>query len=94
MDTKANTHLCPSPFSQTGADGELNETASTYMIVVSGCIPGTMLPLSERGTTIGRSGECDFQIDDITVSRRHARVALGPEGIVEITDLGMPTAPL
>jgi diguanylate cyclase (GGDEF)-like protein len=58
------------------------------MIVVSGCIPGTMLPLNERGTTLGRSGDCDFQIDDITVSRRHARVALDSDGNAELTDLG------
>ena len=88
MDAKANTHLCPSPFSQAGPNGEPGGSASTYMIVVSGSVPGTMIPLSERGTTLGRSGECDFQIDDITVSRRHGRVTLGPEGIVQITDLG------
>ncbi len=47
-----------------------------------------MLPLNERGITLGRSSECDFQIDDITVSRRHAVVAVGAEGIAQITDLG------
>jgi diguanylate cyclase (GGDEF)-like protein len=58
------------------------------MIIVSGSIPGTMLPLSERGTILGRSGESDFQIDDNTVSRRHARVVIGSDGLAQITDLG------
>ena len=88
MDAKANTHVCPSPFRQDGSMGDSASAASAYMIVVSGSVPGTMLPLKERGTTLGRSSECEFQIDDITVSRRHALVAVGPEGIARITDLG------
>ena len=46
------------------------------MIVVNGCVPGTMLALSSSGTAIGRAGDSGFQIDDITVSRRHALVAV------------------
>ena len=88
MDAKANTHVCPSPFRQDGSMGDSASAASAYMIVVSGSVPGTMLLLKERGTTLGRSSECEFQIDDITVSRRHALVAVGPEGIARITDLG------
>jgi two-component system cell cycle response regulator len=88
MDAKANTHVCPSPFRKDGPMGDSASAASAYMIVVSGSVPGTMLPLKERGTTLGRSSECEFQIDDITVSRRHAVVAVGPEGIARITDLG------
>src|SRR5262249_28553081 len=81
MDNKANTHLCPSPFSQTGANGEPTTASSVYMIVVSGSIPGTMIPLTERGTVLGRSGDADFQIDDSTVSRRHARVTVDVDGV-------------
>jgi two-component system, cell cycle response regulator len=88
MDAKANTHVCPSPFAQSGPDGEPKSAASAYMIVVNGAVPGAMLPLTDHGTILGRSGESDFQIDDNTVSRKHARVAVGPEGIAQITDLG------
>jgi diguanylate cyclase (GGDEF)-like protein len=88
MDNKANTHLCPSPFSQTGANGEPTTASSAYMIVVNGSIPGTMIPLTEGGTVLGRSGDADFQIDDNTVSRRHARVTVDADGVVQITDLG------
>jgi len=58
------------------------------MIVVSGGIPGTMLLLSERGTSLGRSSAASFQLDDITVSRQHAVVAVDAEGGVQITDEG------
>jgi two-component system, cell cycle response regulator len=88
LDVKASTHLCASPLVQADADGNIPESPSAYMIVVNGSVPGTMLPLNERGTTIGRAGESGFQIDDNTVSRRHAFVAVDRDGIVQITDEG------
>jgi len=58
------------------------------MIVVSGGIPGTMLRLSEAGTKLGRSAATTFQLDDITVSRQHASIAINSEGGIRITDEG------
>jgi diguanylate cyclase (GGDEF)-like protein len=58
------------------------------MIVVSGGVPGTMLPLSEQVTTLGRSPDTTFQLDDITVSRQHALLSIDPDGSVRITDEG------
>ena len=63
-------------------------TPAIYMIVVSGGIPGSMILLSEHGTTLGRSAENTFQFEDITVSRRHAMVAIEADGCVTITDQG------
>lgn len=37
--------------------------------------------------TIGRSAACDIAIDDATLSRSHARLAVGPDGVT-IEDLG------
>jgi diguanylate cyclase (GGDEF)-like protein len=88
MDAKANTHICISPFAEPAAETQIVSAPSVYMIVVSGGIPGTMLPLSEQGTTLGRSAETTFQLDDITVSRQHALVAIAPNGDVQITDEG------
>ncbi len=89
MDAKASTHLCASPLLPAGqANGDGAETPSAYMIVVNGSVPGTMIPLGESGTTFGRSGDSGFQVDDNTVSRRHASVAVDPDGIVQITDEG------
>ena len=88
MDAKASTHLCISPLSQAESDARLRTSPSIFMIVVSGGIPGTMLPLSERGTSLGRSSATTFQLDDITVSRQHAFVAIDADGGVQITDEG------
>ncbi len=88
MDAKASTHLCVSPLNLDGSEDTTSATPSAYMIVVNGSVPGTMLPLSESGTTIGRAAESGFPVDDITVSRKHVRVAIDQEGTVHITDLG------
>jgi diguanylate cyclase (GGDEF)-like protein len=58
------------------------------MIVVAGGIPGTMVRLSEDGTTLGRSAENTFQISDITVSREHAFVSIDESGSVRVRDQG------
>jgi two-component system, cell cycle response regulator len=86
MDAKANTHICASPVPQTETEPKPPAPASTYMIVVSGGIPGTMLRLSESGTTLGRSAECSFQLFDITVSRQHALVTIDGQGAIHLTD--------
>jgi len=88
MDARANTQICASPFANADEETRLGASPSVYMIVVSGGIPGTMLPLSERGTTLGRSAETTLQFNDITVSRQHASVAIDAEGGVLITDEG------
>jgi diguanylate cyclase (GGDEF)-like protein len=89
MDTKANTHLWVSPVAQTDSTTALGcATPAIYMIVVSGGIPGSMILLSEHGTSLGRSPENTFQFEDITVSRRHALVAINADGGVSITDQG------
>ena len=35
---------------------------------------------------IGRQQDCDLQLDDSTVSRRHAEVILAPDGRYYLTD--------
>ena len=83
MDAKANTHLCVFPRSRKRNRSRGSYIAhSAYMIVVRGGIPGTMVRLSERGTSLGRSSETTFQIDDITVSRQHAFVAIDRTAVV------------
>jgi transcriptional regulator with PAS, ATPase and Fis domain len=42
---------------------------------------------SEGTLTIGRSQSCDVFLDDAQVSRKHARIHVGPDG-VEVEDLG------
>jgi two-component system, cell cycle response regulator len=88
MDAKANTHICESPVALTDPEIQVAPPHSAYMLVVSGGIPGTMVRLSEQGTTMGRSAESSFQISDITVSRDHAVVMVDDLGSVQIRDEG------
>jgi two-component system, cell cycle response regulator len=88
MDAKANTHICVSPIAQLDTQKKMTALHSAYMLVVSGGIPGTMVRLSEQGTSLGRSGENSFQISDITVSRDHAVVMTDEMGTVQIRDEG------
>jgi diguanylate cyclase (GGDEF)-like protein len=88
MDTKGNTHICVSPVTQSDATPLPSVTPAIYMIVVSGGIPGSMILLSEHGTSLGRSPENTFQFEDITVSRRHALIAINADGSVSLTDHG------
>jgi pSer/pThr/pTyr-binding forkhead associated (FHA) protein len=48
---------------------------------------GETFELRAERTTIGRSPDCDIFLDDVTVSRRHAVVTRGAEGLA-IEDLG------
>ena len=51
--------------------------------------------LPDEGTlVIGRGADCDIRIEDTSISRRHARVVIGPELIPELSieDLGSSNA--
>ena len=86
MDAKSNTHICPSPVPQTETESKTPAPPSSYMIVVSGGIPGTMLRLNETGTSLGRSPDSSFQLFDITVSRQHALISIDGQGAIHLTD--------
>jgi len=88
MDAKANTQFCVAPITQVEDDTGLTKAHAAYLIVVSGGIPGTMHPLDERGTSLGRSVENSLQLNDITVSRRHAFVSIDSKGVFRIKDDG------
>ena len=59
-----------------------------YLIMVSGGIPGAMLRLAPEGTWLGRAPDSTFQFREITISRNHAALAVDPQGLVRLTDLG------
>ena len=45
-------------------------------------------PLDKKGITIGRSPDCDIQIEESSVSSKHARIELVPNPIVAVlTDI-------
>ena len=53
-----------------------------WLVVQSGAGAGSTLDLKAGDTTLGRSRENDYPIDDPTVSRQHAQIRLGEEGFV------------
>ncbi len=69
----------PPTFAPAGADGLLT--------IISGPGAGTAAPVHGGSATIGREPECDLQVLDSEVSRRHAKVTIR-DGVATIDDLG------
>src|SRR5687767_4577357 len=61
--------------------------ATPYLIVIAGKQIGKQYKVSGPEMIIGRSAECQVQIEDDGVSRRHARVA-NQNGIYMLSDAG------
>lgn len=64
------------------------EKGQGLLIVVKGPNQGSRFFLDALVTTVGRHPDSDIQLDDVTVSRRHAEVARDPEGSFSIKDVG------
>jgi diguanylate cyclase (GGDEF)-like protein len=62
------------PVSTTSRD------ACLVHIYPTGVGMGTRYPLTENVLVIGRGNDCDIQIEDHSVSRRHARIQPGADG--------------
>jgi diguanylate cyclase (GGDEF)-like protein len=89
MDESGATHLCPvlTPLNQAvGPASTLHYP--TYLVVLSGGIPGAMLSLSDTGTRLGRSADNTIQLPDASVSRHHAFLRADEDGEIRLTDLG------
>lgn len=88
MDAKAITHFCESPLNLPRSELPPANRQSAYLIVIRGGMPGCMLLLGQEKTTLGRSAENTFPLDDMTVSRHHATVRTDARGVVTLTDEG------
>jgi two-component system cell cycle response regulator len=89
MDENVATHLCQAILPANQAVGPLSSLHyPTYLIVLSGGIPGAMLSLSSDGTRLGRSADNTIQLPDPSVSRYHAFLGPDEEGELRLTDLG------
>ncbi|RJQ31115.1 MAG: FHA domain-containing protein [Actinobacteria bacterium] len=55
------------------------EDEEAVLVVKKGPIVGQRMPLSNGETLIGRDPKCDIFLNDITVSRRHAKLAFNSE---------------
>lgn len=74
-------------FSQLGSDvpaeGEVGQ-----LVVTRGSTAGARYALAESETSVGRHPDSGIFLDDVTVSRRHARVLTGDGGEYVIEDMG------
>jgi pSer/pThr/pTyr-binding forkhead associated (FHA) protein len=59
----------------------------SMLIIARGPNKGSRFLITPEGVTIGRSAESDVFLDDITVSRLHAKIAKVEDGFV-LTDQG------
>lgn len=64
-----------------------SNSEKSMIIIARGPNKGSRFLISSEGVTIGRSSESDIFLDDITVSRLHARIAKVDDGFV-LTDQG------
>ncbi len=46
------------------------------------------VPLTHTPFVVGRGRDCDLTIPDLSISRRHARIEVGPDGRLFIRDMG------
>jgi len=70
-------------------DNEQGQSAFLIMISAKSAAGiGRMHKLDKSEVVLGRSPECQFQVDDDGISRRHAKVCPGPDGGFQVVDLG------
>jgi len=64
---------------------------NAYLIVISAksaATIGRMFKLEQQEIVLGRSVEATFQVEDDGISRKHAKLVLGPTGQYQLVDLG------
>jgi pSer/pThr/pTyr-binding forkhead associated (FHA) protein len=57
------------------------------LIVIAGASRGARFLIDSTPVTIGRSTSAEIMLDDVTVSRSHAKIEKGASGHFELTDL-------
>jgi two-component system, cell cycle response regulator len=64
---------------------------NAYLIVISAksaATIGNMLKLDRPEIVLGRSSDAALQVEDDGISRKHAKLMLGPNGLYQLVDLG------
>lgn len=64
-----------------------NPRVPTHLVLTTGPLTGTSLPLRDSGVLIGRNPECSLVLDDEFASGRHARIIRAEDGWY-VEDLG------
>ncbi len=73
---------------ETQADLEARLERGAVLVVRKGPDAGERFVLLKDETTLGRDPQSDIFLNDITVSRKHARVDRAGKGAVKIADVG------
>lgn len=66
---------------------ERGRKVPNHIVVTSGRLAGTSMPLKDSGVLIGRNPECSLVLDDDFASGRHARIVRSDGGWL-VEDLG------
>jgi two-component system, cell cycle response regulator len=73
---------------RNGADEQLSSERAPYFIVIAGPETGKLHKLQPVETIVGRNADAGIRVLDPGVSRAHAKVVRGTDGLVSIVDLG------
>ncbi|MBX7097505.1 MAG: GGDEF domain-containing protein [Myxococcaceae bacterium] len=71
--------------------GQAKQASTAYLIVIaarSQALVGKMVKLSRSEMVMGRSTECNMQVEDNGISRKHCKVMQAPNGQFQLIDLG------
>ena len=82
-DVDASTGAYPRVGTDVPGAGEVGQ-----LVVTRGATAGARYALDEQETTIGRHPDSSIFLDDVTVSRRHARVVTEGVGHYVLEDVG------
>ncbi|HUB09326.1 MAG TPA: GGDEF domain-containing protein [Myxococcales bacterium] len=85
FDSDDKTQVRSSPSQTAMRESGKNQTAC--LIVISGKAVGKMFKLDGPEMIIGRGQDCQIQLEDDGVSRKHAKVTQSPEGTIRLVDL-------
>lgn len=75
------------PAGPASARATRNPRVPTHLVLTTGPLTGTSLPLRDSGVLIGRNPECSLVLDDEFASGRHARIIRAEDGWY-VEDLG------
>lgn len=67
--------------------GPIQDNEEAVLVIKKGPVIGQRIALTEGEFTIGRDPKCDVFLNDITVSRKHAKLIYKSEG-AEVKDIG------
>jgi diguanylate cyclase (GGDEF)-like protein len=85
FDTDEKTQVRSSP--SQSALRELGKSQTACLIVISGKAVGKMFKLNGTEMIIGRGQDCQIQLEDDGVSRKHAKITIAAEGTIRLVDL-------